>query len=443
VSEHLETQAEIAKLARLLGVEPTQLQYLADLPSADLRHFRDSVTDRIFGNDAHHLGRVVTASKLVPIPVAAKGAQHAFGPLLCAALSGLIEPSRGVATAARLPDDFLAEASIDMDPRRSAGVIAAMPPQTVAKVGRILLDRHEYVTMGRFVGVLPEASVRAAAPEMSDADLLRIAFVLEDKSHLDDLMNVLSDRLVGIVRAAYAENLWAEALDLLGNLSLASRSRLGDLAANESDELIDSLILAADRLEAWSDLLPLTAAMSEPALTRFAASSAIDRPETLSAIMRAALDGDLWLDLLPLAAQLPMESRAVIAAEIAAEDEQTLTDLIRAAHLAGEWNSLIPIATAMTQPDRQRLANLALFTEDDVLLAVVRTASTHQLWAEVTPLVDALPTEALTAQTPAAVWDALVAARGEMPAALLGRLRERAAECGLSDTAAKLASPPS
>lgn len=391
MSEHLQAAAEVAKLARLLNVSPQDLSYLDGLPSAALRAFRDSTTDMLFARDSEQLGRVAASSKMVPIAVAAKGAELAFGPLMCAALSGIIEPDRGVAVATRLPIPFLAEAAIDMDPRRATGVISAMPPQTVADVGRVLLGRGEFVTMGRFVGVLPDASLRAAAPVMSDADLLRIAFVLEDKSGLDKLMEITSERLPGIIRAAHDDDLWTEALDLLDNLSPDSVGRVGDIAAAHDDEVLDSLVRAALRLEAFDALLPVTRLMQPQSLDRFAEVPAVHEDAVLREILRVALTQGLWRDLLPLAAKLPTEARATVAREVANEDDAHLTALIRSAHEAGMWDSLIPIALAMSEPERQRMAALPLFAESAVLAAIIASAAEHDLWAAVLPLVDALP----------------------------------------------------
>ena len=66
-----------------------------------------------------------------------------------------------------------------MNWRRAATLISAMPAKLVAEAAKELLQRDEHITMGRFVGVLPDESLRAAAPVMGDADLLRMKSTIE------------------------------------------------------------------------------------------------------------------------------------------------------------------------------------------------------------------------------------------------------------------------
>lgn len=271
MSEQLERSAEITKLARLLDVPTDELAYLAEIPSSALARFREQVADRLFGGDAERLKRVAAASKLLPLPLAVKLAQLAFGPLLCAATAGLLEPARAAKLSAKMPVPFLADVATMMDPRRAAAVIAAVPTPVVVAVGRELIDRGEYVTMGRFVGLLSQSTLRAAVPAIeSDEALLHTAFVLEDKDRLDDLLAVARDRVDGLIRTAHEHDMWAEALDLISHLDLANRAELGDLAAAQDDELLDSLIRTVHELGNWDDMLPVLMAMSPQSLSRLA-----------------------------------------------------------------------------------------------------------------------------------------------------------------------------
>ena len=393
MSEHFEVGAEITKLCRLLGVDPAELRFLETMPSAALRALRLSATDFLFDRDADMLSRVAAGSKLVPIPLSAKIAQAAFGPLLCAAVSGLLDPDRAVRTAQRLPIPFLADVAVEMDPRRAAAVIAQMPADIVTAVGVELVKRGEHVTMGRFVTFLPPATLRQALDAIPDADLLRTAFVLEDKSGLDQLMDIAHGRLAGIIAAAYEQDLWAEALDLLDHLDADHRRELGDVTATQPDRVLGAMIAAAHRLGAWDSLLPMTAAMSHDSLARFARVPAVHEPEVLLELVRLALAGDLWADLLPLTAQLPDSARRTVAGYVAQLDVATLTELVRIAHAGARWDALLPLATAMPDADRRRIATLPLFGEQEVLIAVVQTAARHELWAELLPLVDVVPAD--------------------------------------------------
>lgn len=216
MSDGLRSRAEVIKLARLLRREPEQLSYLEPLPAEDLRKLREQVTDMLFQAHDATFRRLAASNKLLPVGLVAMLGQHAFGPMLSARISGLLDPDRAVEIAARLPPEFLADIAVDIDPRRASGVIAGMPADQVMQVTRELTRRGEYVTMGRFVGHLSDDALRASIGEIDDATLLRTAFVLEERDRLDALAELVGeDRITRLAEVAEREDLWAEAIDLL------------------------------------------------------------------------------------------------------------------------------------------------------------------------------------------------------------------------------------
>ncbi|MTE16385.1 hypothetical protein [Nocardia aurantiaca] len=506
MSEHLVAVAEITKLARLLGIsDATELDFLADLPPAAIREYRERVTDRLFDRDTKRLEGIATASKIVPVGISAKIAERAFGPILCAAIASAVEPQRAVDIAKSLPSKFLAECAVQLDPRRTAAVIAAVPPRMVTDVARELLSRGDHITMGRFVHVVPEPTLRATAPVMSDPDLLRIGFLLEDKNAIDDVLHVLADRVPGIIRSAYDQSMWAEGIDLLDSISPHNRPWIGDITAGLGGDVLDGLITAATELDAWSTLLPITSAMSHNSLRLFAERPTVHTDEVLAAIMDAALDGGQWINLLPLASHLPAPQLAFIAARVGEQSDDQLGDLIRDAHTADLWAAMIPVALALTDDHRRRMAGLPVMTDPEVLTAVITATADNDLWSQALPLVDALPEttkptlasliggltreqvlvavltasrsdnihalvditlaqdqqgrirvleiidnmddieeflSALTPETPEPVWQALIQVRDEIPARLRTLLTERARELGRDDDAGELDTVP-
>jgi hypothetical protein len=395
VSESLNRTVEITKLARLLGVEAKELSYLDEIPSTALTAFRAQATDRLFAGDADRLRRVAGASRLVPVPLTVKIAQIAFGPLLCAATAGLLDPKHAVKVASSVPVPFLADIAVYLDPRRAADVIAAVPSPLVVKVAKVLIERGEHVTIGRFVSFLPTATLRAAVPEIADdGDLLRVAFVMEGKDKLDELLDIARERVPGLIRAAHQEDLWGEALDLIGHLSIENRAELAEVASTQDVEVLDSLIRAAHRIGAWDALLPVTAAMNEAGLRRFAAVPAVLEPDILDEIVSTALNGPLWLDLLPLTVYLTEPARAKVAARAAEEDDETLGRLAAAAHEGGMWAAMLPIAVALPAEAQRRLATLPLLERDDVVRELVRVALAADTWSQLLPLTPHLTPEA-------------------------------------------------
>lgn len=276
MSSELNVDVEILKLARLIDCDASGLDYLRGVEAQEIRDLREQVTVTMFEADCQMLQRVATAARLIPTKLAALIGERAFGPLLCARLTGLLEPSRAVDVAAKLPTPFLTDLAVQLDPRRASRVIAEIPPTQIADITRVLAEREEYIAMGGFVGHLSEAALRAAIAVVGDEVLLRTAYVIESKGSIAALVATLSDtRLESIVATATRADLWIEALDVLGHVSEEQRGQLGDIAARQDDEVLDGMVRTAQRELLWDDVLPVTRAMSPESRERFAALKSI------------------------------------------------------------------------------------------------------------------------------------------------------------------------
>jgi hypothetical protein len=246
----LRAQAEVMKLARLLGREPDELSYLERLAPADLRALRDSVTETLYDAHGNSLARLAAASRLLPAGVTATIGQRAFGALLSARLAGLLDTGKAVEVATKLPPPFLADVAVELDPRRASDLIGAIAPALIGQVTAELVARREYVTMGRFVGHLSDEAITAAVAAMDDEALLQVAFVIEDTSELSRLFAKLPrGRAGGVIVAAADEGLWLEALDLLNHLHKRQRKEMVAAALGLDDaaqEAILDTIIAHD-----------------------------------------------------------------------------------------------------------------------------------------------------------------------------------------------------
>jgi hypothetical protein len=273
MSESLAVRAEILKLARLLRRQPTDLEYLTEVPAADIRQIREQVTDVLWGAHGPALARLAAGSKILPVSLVATLGERVFGPVLSARIAGLLDPDRAVEMAARMPTSFLADIAVELDPRRASEVISRIPPDQIAAITDELMSREEYVTMGRFVGHLSPASVTAAVAVMDDRAVLHVAFVLEAKDSLKDLVGVLPPaRLDGIVRAAATENLWPEVLDLLAHLTLEQRRAFVERAGLDlDDDAVEQIAMAVVEHDLWDPVLTIADHMREPELQRVTA----------------------------------------------------------------------------------------------------------------------------------------------------------------------------
>ena len=221
------TRAELMKLARLLDTEVEEIAYLAEAEVAQLRALREQVTEVVFDSGGVALGRLAGASRLLPTGVIAAIAEHAFGPMLAARIAGLLEPGRAADVAAKLPTPFLAQVAPHLDPRRAADVLARIPAERIAEVAAELIAAQEFVTLGRFVGHLPDEAIALAVRAMDDFTALSVAFVLEERSGLERVLSLMDPpRLERLLDAAVGTELWPEVLELLAEVPEPLRARV-------------------------------------------------------------------------------------------------------------------------------------------------------------------------------------------------------------------------
>jgi hypothetical protein len=236
VSAVTETNPELHKLAHQLGVEPEQLDFLEAVPIDDLRALRQQIGDYLFEADKHHFTKVAAISRLVPVAIAAKVTEFALPPMIAARTAELLDPAKAAEMVGRLSDGYLADVSAAMDPTRAPEVIARIPPAHVSKVGAELARRGEWVVMGGFVSVVSGPSLKAAVTELNGEELLRVGFVLDDLSRMDEIAALLSDeQLDGMLSAAVEHDLWPELDGVLTSLTGKQATRIAGRYALASE----------------------------------------------------------------------------------------------------------------------------------------------------------------------------------------------------------------
>jgi hypothetical protein len=382
MSGSVEVGLEIVKMARLVGSLPEDVGYLERLDPQDLRDLREQVAGVLFDADRHMLGRVAAASKLIPSKLAATIGESVFGPVLCARVTGVLDPHRAVDIAERLSTRFLADVTEHLDPRRASRVIGELPPARVAEIAEELARREQYITMGSVVGHLSKAATVAALSVVDDETLLRTAYVVESKGSLGSLVALLDeDRLETIIATASEADLWPEALDVMGHVSERQRGELADIAAAQDDEVLEGLVRAAQREGLWGVLLPVTRAMSPASRERFVTLPAIQTRTVLAAIVDAAAHEYLWADLLSFLPLLPAPARRRVAA-LATALRPMFPQVIEAAHEEQLWPALVAFAAELDEPTQQRIAELIAESDDSVLAGLLAAIEEAELEPE-------------------------------------------------------------
>ena len=241
----ISTRVEIVKLARLLGAPADRFGYLDHLPAEDVRAVRLAATDVLFDANGAVFARIAAASKLVPAGITAAIAERAFGPLLCARVAGALEPERAVDLAGRVSSAFLADVAAEIDPRRVAPILAALPVDRMRGVALELIRRGDHLTMGRFIGELPEPALRALVAELSAADMLETAVHSDDDSRFAEIFAMVPDDKVADVvalAAAADDQRAADLFAVLAHLDPEGVARLSAAAAELSEEDRERLV---------------------------------------------------------------------------------------------------------------------------------------------------------------------------------------------------------
>lgn len=227
---------ELIKLGHVLGVAPERLSALADVPAQDLRTLRRQVGEALFRADRQHFVKVAALSKAVPTAIAAKLTEHALPPLLAARTAELLDPQRAGELVKRLPDAYLADVAVVMDPARSPEVIAMIAAERVARVAVELARRGHWVVIGGFVSHVSHDGLVASVRRFDGEQLLRISFVLDELSRLDEIAAALSEaQLDHLLAAAVDHDMWTELEALFANVGAPARERLAAQLAAAPD----------------------------------------------------------------------------------------------------------------------------------------------------------------------------------------------------------------
>ncbi|MEV4123610.1 hypothetical protein [Nocardia sp. NPDC049707] len=235
--------AQLLKLARTLGVPVEQLDYLGDVPDADLRAFRLQVTDLFVAGQEPGLRRVAQASKVIPAQITAKMVVRSRGALLAARMSGVLDPSHAVDVAKRLPVDFLADIAARLDPRHAAAINGGLPEATIVAIGKELAAREDWLTLGDLVASISDTVARTAESALDGVALVRSAYLIDDATQLARFVNLASpDKLTEMLYATAENDLWSEYRCVLDALSESAvdvvRTAAEQLPAEQRDRAL-------------------------------------------------------------------------------------------------------------------------------------------------------------------------------------------------------------
>ncbi|MES1931129.1 hypothetical protein T35B1_00875 [Salinisphaera shabanensis T35B1] len=289
-------QAELVKLARVLQTEIAELEHLDYLEAERLRTLREGITEALFEKFRSTFTGFARLSSMLPLAISARISERVLGPTLSGRIAGEMPPEKAIDLAARLSDSFLADTCLHIDPVRAKPIIAGFPVDRAIAITRLLLERGEMITMGRFVDVLPQQTLFAATDAIEDeSDLLKIGFFVENSAQLDRVIEHLDTRRrEAIVTAAAAEGLWPEVIATLLRIGQTSRLAMAELAMAQEAAILDSLIRAATEDDLWPALLQIADEMPSSVIGTLAHEPAFAEAAVVRSVIDSVIANDLW-----------------------------------------------------------------------------------------------------------------------------------------------------
>ena len=338
----LANQAELMKLADALAVPIEQIKFLADVPPEALRHVRTAMIDRVFDQQQVLFRWFAAWVRWVPMWISILMVRFWLGLHISTRIAGALPAWRAASIARHLPVELMADIAKGLDPRMTRELVKLLSAKQVESIARVLLERRDFMTIGRFVGLLPDQVVRDVAASIPDeGDLLEIIFHVDSRERIDHLIHVLPfdriQRTMMIVGDANRRELWPKLLSLVVNVSDTMKRQLGDLAASQGEEVLEGMILAAEEDELWEDILPVVACLCREVQRLVVNHPALLEPLVMQHILHAVNRGDLWKDMLTLAASMDEAGRAVVAQALITFPDDVLEHIAYAALIRAQW----------------------------------------------------------------------------------------------------------
>jgi hypothetical protein len=344
----LANQAEIMKLADALEVPIEQIKFLAEVPPEALRHFRTAMIDRIFDQQQVLFRWFAAWVRWIPIWISVLIVRFWLGSLLATRIAGALPAWRAAAIAQHVPTEFMADIAKGLDPRMTRELVRLLSSKQVELIAKVLLQRRDFMTIGRFVGMLPDRVIRDVAASIKDeGDLLEIIFHVDSRARIDHIVHLLPferiQRAMLIVGDPNRRELWPKVLSLVANVSDTMKRELGDLAASQGDEVIEGLIRASEEDELWEDILPVVACLTPEVQRQVVNHPELLQPLVMRHILEAANRGELWKDMLTLATYMEDAGRSIVAQAIMTFPDDVLEHIAYAALLRSQWNIALDV----------------------------------------------------------------------------------------------------
>ncbi|AYF76783.1 hypothetical protein D7D52_26550 [Nocardia yunnanensis] len=290
------TRAQVAILAMLLEVDPTELAGLERLGAVPVMRLRERISEELFDTLAPTFARVSKLAPITPNALAITVAQKAIPPRVAGLGGGAIgmdHPDRATGILGGMSPSYLADAAPYLDPRVIPVFAPKIPAELLIPVAEELLRRGDYLTASRFVEQAPEELVRAFDLGLDDDEgLIRTAALLVSAQRLSEILRTVRparrERMITSAAAGSPEAIVA-ALSTLARIDHDLAAPLSNLLFSGDADSIARVLDAAITNDAVPELLDLTQHLTADTLDRIAATHQLDAESSWRAVEQAAI----------------------------------------------------------------------------------------------------------------------------------------------------------
>lgn len=373
----LETRAELDKINELLDLQEESQQALAKAGAKKLRVLRKHLDSQLHNYKRSSFRGLAGWVRVLSKGYVAKLAQHALGSQIAGRVVSEMDPLIGSKIAKRLAPEFLAEAAAAADPAKVRDIIKLLPADLIRDAAMVMVQRGDYILMGRFADALSAPALRLIIEAVKDdAILLHIAYYMSDKSQLSKVVQMIdNDRVASILHTGTKHDLWPEALAIIDGVNAELKGRLANIMAKQDETTLNSLVNVAYQQRLWGPVLRGMAKMNPKYYRKIVNLPAVKDKAVLTDLIQCAYEDGLIEAALPLVRPMSAEYQSAIA-EAALQKGQEVTEAVLwAAQNSGRWDIILELAQHLGDDDRNTLAKLPIAQNRKVLNDLLHTAA--------------------------------------------------------------------
>ena len=369
--------AEIDKLGADITLSDDAKAALAGVEARNINSLRQLTQKAIFDDRRANIRKLAGLASLLPSGYLAGLAKNALGPVFAGRVVGAMHAVTASKIAKRLDAAFLAETAAQAEPSKVREIIKLIPADLIKDVALLLVEKQDYILMGRFADALSAPAIRLVVKAVADdAVLLNIAYYMEDPSQLSKVVMMIdNDRVASIMRTGTERDLWPQALSIIDNVSPELQGRLANIMGEQDEATLDNLVAVADEKHLWGPVLRGMAAMNPKHYRKIVNLPSLKNKELLGRLVNDAHDDGLLATALPLAKVMQAEFQKVVANAALDQGDDVAEAALWAAHNSGRWDVILDLAQHLGDDQRDILARLPIAQNRQVLEALLRSAA--------------------------------------------------------------------